>query len=933
MVSSGWIFLARATAGMSVGDASAIGFGGPWLLGLPRELLLGVLLVAAVALVAMLFSLRMYRRTRRRTRMLQVLSRCSHAVLRARDEASLLREACNIVVARTGYLFAWVGMARDDEARTVEPVARAGREEGYLEAVRVSWADDEHGRGPTGRAIRTGRPAVVRDLRTEPSTGPWRAEALRRGYRSSIALPLVGQEGVLGALNVYAQERDAFDEEELALLEELAADLAYGVESLRARAAVRAADEALREREALEREFSQRLAALHGLREQLSRAASVDEICRLAVELGRERLGFDRLGIWLVDEEDPSLVRGTYGTDESGRLRDERAARRPGVADERLREDVFVRGGYVVYRDCELWDHAGNVVGKGTRVVAAIWDGHEVIGYLSADNLLRGQPITERQERLLSLYATSVGHLVSRKRSEEALRQSRERLRAIFDASDELIFTKDRDSVYRDANAAFAELIGVPVEQIVGKKDSDFFAPAEAEALRAADRQVFETGRMWRGEYVLHIRGQPHTFHTVKVPLRGPDGRVSEICGFAEDVTDRRRMERELQQRREQLDRAARLEAIGKLAGGIAHDFNNIMTGVMGYCHFLLSAMAKDDPRRGDVEEILAGGRRAASLTQKLLAFGRQQMLEPKVLDLNDVVAGMEEMLRRLIGEDIELSVIAAPDLGSVRADPGQIEQVIMNLAVNARDAMPDGGSLIIETANAELDDEYARTHAGVQPGPYVMLAVTDTGCGMDAQTREHAFDPFFTTKGPGEGTGLGLATVHGIVNQHGGHIWLYSEQGRGTTFKIYLPRVMEEPETEHVPVGPQKTVRGGTETILLVEDDEAVRRLAERILTSRGYRVLPARTPYEAQDVMARQGRDAALLLTDVVLPDVNGAELYRKLAADWPSLKVLYISGYTSNAIANRGVLKPGTPFLAKPFGPQELLTAVRRVLDADA
>jgi signal transduction histidine kinase len=388
----------------------------------------------------------------------------------------------------------------------------------------------------------------------------------------------------------------------------------------------------------------------------------------------------------------------------------------------------------------------------------------------------------------------------------------------------------------------------------------------------------------------------------------------------------------ELSQTQDQLTQAGKMEAIGHLAGGVAHDFNNLLTVIMGRTELLLGSLEGGDPQRPAIELIEQTAERAAELVRQLLAFSRKQVLKPAVLNLNAVVSKMGEMLRRLIGEDINLVTVLAPDLWHVKADPGQIEQIIMNLAVNARDAMPQGGRLTLETANVELDAAYARKHVGAQTGPHVMLALSDTGTGMDARTQARIFEPFFTTKGPRKGTGLGLATAYGIVKQSGGNIWVYSEPGQGTTFKIYLPRIEEPMERSEVMPSPAAPLRG-METILLVEDEDAVRELARDILQARGYTVLEARHGAEALVAVEHHPGPIHLMLTDVVMPEMTGRELADRLAVLRPTVKILFMSGYTDNAVVHHGVLDPGTVFLQKPFSAAVLARKVRDMLDGGA
>lgn len=404
---------------------------------------------------------------------------------------------------------------------------------------------------------------------------------------------------------------------------------------------------------------------------------------------------------------------------------------------------------------------------------------------------------------------------------------------------------------------------------------------------------------------------------------------LASVADIISQAIERKRVERALRLSEEQLQQSQKLEAIGILAGGIAHDFNNLLTAITGYSDLTLRRLPEEDPIHRNITEVKKAADRASSLTRQLLAFSRKQVLQPKVLNLNSVVSELEKMLRRLIGEDVQLSVALEPDLGSVKADPGQIEQVLMNLAVNARDAMPHGGKLTIETRNVYLDERYANQHLNVNVGPYVMLAVSDSGIGMDQTTRDHIFEPFFTTKAVGKGTGLGLSTVYGIVNQSGGNIWVYSELGHGTTFKIYLPRVDEGPQ-EYTRSEETEDIPHGRETILLAEDEDLVRKLAREVLETLGYQVLEATNGGAALLLCERHTEQIHLLITDVVMPEMSGRELSDRLSLLRPDMKVLFMSGYTNNAIVHQGVLEEGAHFIQKPFSPDVLARKVRDVLD---
>src|SRR2546428_2824397 len=441
---------------------------------------------------------------------------------------------------------------------------------------------------------------------------------------------------------------------------------------------------------------------------------------------------------------------------------------------------------------------------------------------------------------------------------------------------------------------------------------------------------IIVSGTIGEETAAIAMKSGAHDFLT-KGKLSRLGAAVERELRDAEERRERKTAEEALGRGEEQLRQSKKVEPIGSLGGGIAHDFNNLLTIINGYTELLLARLPGNDKMSRDVNEIRKAGQRAASLTRQLLAFSRKQILEPRVLDLNAIVVELEKMLRRLIGEDIRLTIAPAADLRRIKTDPGQIEQVIMNLVVNARDAMPQGGNLTLETANVDLDPSYASRHVGVRPGAYVMLAVSDTGCGMDKESMTHIFEPFFTTKAPGKGTGLGLSTVYGIIKQSGGNVWAYSEPGRGTTFKIYLPQVegvVDRPPRE----GQRAGIPRGSETILLAEDQKELRELIRQMLEMNGYTVIAACDGLEAIEICKRHEGLIHLMLSDVVMPQMGGRELAQRLATVRPDMKVLYMSGYTSNAIVHHGILDPGTLFIQKPFTPDSLARKVREVLDGD-
>ena len=515
-------------------------------------------------------------------------------------------------------------------------------------------------------------------------------------------------------------------------------------------------------------------------------------------------------------------------------------------------------------------------------------------------------------------YEGTVEDITERKRAEA---ENARLVTAIEQSAEGVVITNTKGEI-EYVNPAFTRTTGYSREEALGQNPRILKSGRHDPTFY---QQLWDTilkGQPWHGELINQRKdGTLYTEQMSIAPVRGAHGEVTHFIATKQDVTERKIMESQLQQ-------AAKIEAVGRLAGGVAHDFNNLLTVINGYSELLLDELASDPTLSGYVKEIHGAGERAAALTRQLLAFSRRQVLAPQVLDLNVVISNLENMLRRLIGEDIVLLTLLEPSLGCVKADPGQIEQVIMNLAVNARDAMPFGGKLTIETRNADLDETYAHNHPTVKACPHVMLAVSDTGSGMTPETQEHIFEPFFTTKEKGKGTGLGLATVYGIVKQSEGSIWVYSEVGQGTVFKVYLPAVSETEETGEQTTG-ETNSELGTETVLVVEDEEGVRSLVRLGLASVGYNVLETPDPESALVTCANHDGPIHLLLTDVVMPQMSGPAVAEKVMALRPDIKVLYMSGYTDDAIVHHGVLTQEMPFIQKPFSPVALRRKIREVL----
>ncbi|MFH0789746.1 MAG: PAS domain S-box protein [Pseudomonadota bacterium] len=519
--------------------------------------------------------------------------------------------------------------------------------------------------------------------------------------------------------------------------------------------------------------------------------------------------------------------------------------------------------------------------------------------------------------------------ITDRKQAEEGFRQSEARYRTLVEESFDGIFIQ-RGSKIVFANQRLHKMLGYQEGELEGRDHWVVYHPDyQSIALKRAQARM--SGEEALSQYEVKLQCKDGTTFDGEVRARAIlFGQEPGIQVWIRDITERKRAEEERDKLQEQLFQAQKMESVGRLAGGVAHDFNNLLTAIIGNAEMALMDEDKEGAKAEVLGEIIKAGERAAGLTRQLLAFSRKQVIQPEVADLNEVVSEMAKILRRLIGEDIELTTILAPDPGRVEVDVGQIEQVIMNLAVNARDSMPGGGKLTIETADVELDEEYAAGRVAVRSGPYVLLSVSDNGIGMTSEVQEQIFEPFFTTKEKGRGTGLGLATVYGIVKQSRGNIWVYSEPGQGTTFKIYLPRLDKSVEEVKRP-GPKAEFRGGSETVLLVEDEEGIRNLALKMLQRFGYHVLTAKDGQEAREVFERHGGPIDLLLTDVIMPRMSGRELAERLEGLQAGIKVLFMSGYTDNAIVHHGILDKGIAFIQKPFTPEELVRMVREVLDS--
>ena len=544
------------------------------------------------------------------------------------------------------------------------------------------------------------------------------------------------------------------------------------------------------------------------------------------------------------------------------------------------------------------------------------------IGVLVVQHYENENAYTERDLEFLGSVGGQIALAIERKRAEEKVRESEARLRVLVEQLPAVLWTVGKDLRFTSAMGAGLTRLGLKQNQVVGMSLPEYFETSDQ-----SFKPIAAHRRAMAGEpTTFHVEWKGGSYACHVEPLRDAGGQLQGAICMALDITDRRQLE-------EQLRQSQKMEAVGRLAGGIAHDFNNLLMVIQGYADLLADRLAAGDPLRRNAEQIQTASQRATSLTRQLLAFSRKQMLAPKVISIQSIFVDMERILRRLIGEDIQLETSSTADVGLIKADRSQIEQVILNLAVNARDAMPQGGRLTIETANVDLDAAYSGSPAVLAPGKYVMLAVTDNGCGMDAETQTHIFEPFFTTKEKGKGTGLGLATVYGIVKQSGGYVWVYSEPDRGTSFKIYLPRIEdEEGERGRDRRTDVQSIERGSETILLVEDEKGVRELAREYLEMSGYTVIEAEDGHTALELAAMHAGTIHLLMTDVVMPGISGRELAERVKLIRPKISVLYMSGYTDQAVVHHGILDMDAVLLQKPFTMATLSTKLREILTAE-
>ena len=760
-------------------------------------------------------------------------------------------------------------------------------------------------------------PILIADVREDPR---WTSLPVLEPTRSYLNMPLTFRGKLIGELGLYKWEVGAYTERHVRILSRLADQTAVAIQNAR-----------LFQEEQEQRTLAEVMAKVSSL---VNSTLDLDEVLDLILEKAQELIPSHGAAVTSVTEEGVRYLAVQGFDNRAEKMKDTVLPLpwgwREGEADSQtfLVPDVQKEPRWVSIPEVEHLHSFLNVplISQGKLIGELNLYNREV----DAFHQRHAQILTRLADQVATaienarLYAEIQQELAERKRAEKAVWEERDRAERYLDVAGVMMVAIDADQKVSMINMRGCEILGYEEREVVGQNWFDTFVSerdrdevkAYFDKLMAGEVELVERFE----KCVLNKSGEERLIAWHDTLIRGDEGRFVGTLSSGEDITDRRRLE-------EQLRQAAKMDAIGRLAGGVAHDFNNELTAVIGYSDLILRRLEPDDPNRNEIEQIRKAGERSASLTRQLLAFSRRQILEPSILSLNLVIGDMQKMLRRILGEDIELITALAQDLNAVKADQGQMEQIIMNLTVNARQAMSSGDRLTLETANVELDEEYCREHMGASPGAHVMLAVSDTGCGMTQEVQSHLFEPFFTTKE--EGTGLGLSTIYGIVKQHGGNVWCYSEEGQGTTFKVYLPRAHEPAEPAPTQRAAQELPRGA-ETVLVVEDQEPVRAITVRTLEDLGYTVIQAGEGEEALALCEHHTGPIHLMLTDVVMPRMGGKELADRLHQIRPELLVLFMSGYTDDAIVDHGILQEGIDFIHKPFTSEVLARRVREALD---
>ncbi len=843
----------------------------------------GLLQIASVRAAGELERMAAEATLQKTNRALVMVSDCHQALIRATNEIELLAGICRLIVAERGYVTAWAGYAEADAAKTVRPVAHAGFESDHVRRLNVTWGDAGHGLCPVGKAIHTSQPYIVQDIFNELPSGTCPEQFKDLGHVAMCTLPLMAGDRALGVLVVYSTEPHAFNAEEVSLLVELAGDLGYGITVLRARAENQRMEAALQMSQALYHSLVEQMPAGVFRKNAEGRYVFVNSLfCRLKSLKPEDFLGKKALQV---------------AASEPARLNPNEAASKYAAKGEELHKLIMQTG--ISVEEEEVYSNAAgekqffHVV----RIPVVGTDG-KVIG--TQGMLFDVTQLKQAEESYMRL-AT-----------------------AVEQAAEAILITNPGGKILY-VNPAFETITGYPPQEVIGQNPRLLKSGKQDAAFYQQMWAVLAQGGVWSGRIINKKKdGTLFEEESTISPIRDATGKIVNYVAVKRDVTREIKLETQLRQ-------SQKMEAIGQLAGGVAHDFNNLLTAIHGNASLLTDGQLPPAEIQDSAEQIIEAAERAAGLTRQLLMFSRKQVMQPVILDLNEVVAQMTKLLQRILGEDITLASNYAPHLPLIHADTGMVEQILLNLAVNSRDAMPGGGQLTIATGTETLTPEQAKQYSNASPGAYVRLSVTDTGCGIAPENLSHIFEPFFTTKEVGKGTGLGLATVYGIVQQHHGWIAVTSEISKGTTFRIYVPAVTDAKAMDkHSRARPQ--LPRGSETILVVEDDLSVRLLATHLLQRCGYHVLSADTGTAALELWRIHVGQIQLLVTDMVMPGgLTGRELAEHLSREKSGLKIIYISGYSLDFSKKEFPLIEGRNFLQKPFSPLKLAEIVRSALDA--
>jgi len=930
-------------------------------------------------------------------RVLRSIRDINQLIVQTKDEERVLQQVCNILTEVREFPLTWIGRASLKNKRVI-PVAASGKDTSYLNTITIRWDDSTSGQGPTGMAVKTRKPFVIRNILTDSRYKPWREEAVKRGYYSSAAFPILAEGKLYGVLNVYSTIPDGFDSEEIDLLSELSRDLANAIYSLRRekreadmRRALRESEESYRsvfenaidaiyilDRQGHFLDVNRAVGKMYGYPREYFLGKTIDfisasgknDLSEIAKKLERAFEGkpqqFEFWGLRKNGEIFPEIVRLNKGryegkdvvitfaldiseekkTEELLREKERRFRTVFQTSPDAISTNELESGRYLEIND-QFTQLTGftrdEIVGKPINLVG-IWysakEQREFVRKIRKNGEVRNYEahfrIKSGQVRWGSISARIVDIdgrpsiiSVTRDITEEKIKNKQiNQLASVIEQASESVVITDVDGNIEYVNAAFERVTGYSRQEAIGKNPNLLKSGKHNDEFYANLWQTIKSGQIWHGIFINQKKnGNLFYEDAIIFPVKDRFGNTISFAAVKRDITKERQLE-------EQLRQSQKLEAVGQLAGGIAHDFNNLLTAINGYSEMILMDIDEKNPIRGDVQEILKAGKRANALTRQLLAFSRKQVVQPQILNINTVISDSSKMLRRLIGEDIELEIILDEKVFPIEADPGQIEQILVNLALNARDAIREKavrGSekrITIETANCFLDGSYVQDHVGSRAGKHVLLTVSDSGVGMNEETAAKAFEPFFTTKGVGKGTGLGLSTVYGIVKQNNGSIFVYSEPGEGTTFKIYWPCTGNELSGDKEI--PDEISLEGNEAILIVEDEPEVRHFIQRGLENLGYKIYSAANGQKALDFVTQEKPKIDLLFTDVIMPQMDGKELSEKLQKIYPDLKILFASGYADDHIVHRGVLDPGVHLISKPYSVKSVARYIRKLLD---